>query len=106
VASSARGEIPPCYRWDGDTLILAVRVQPRASRDEIGVVHAGRLRVRITAPPIDGKANDHLIRFLAGEFGVPRARVELLGGAGGREKRLRIHAPTRIPPQVSVENPP
>jgi len=106
VASSARGELPPCCRWDGDALILAVRVQPRSSRDEIGAVQAGRLRVRITAPPIDGKANEHLIRFLAGEFGVPRARVELLGGAGGREKRLRIRAPTRIPPQVSVETPP
>ena len=97
---------PPCCRWDGDALILAVKVQPRASRDEIGAVQAGRLRVRITAPPVDGKANDHLIRFLAAEFGVAPSRVELLGGASGREKRLRIHAPARIPPHVSAENSP
>ena len=94
----------PCCRWDGDALILLVRVQPRASRDEIGTMQAGRLKVRITAPPVDGKANDHLIRFLAREFGVPPSRVELLGGASGREKRLRIRSPARIPPGVSAEN--
>jgi uncharacterized protein (TIGR00251 family) len=91
-----------CHSWDGDTLILSVRVQPRASRDEIGEVQAGRLKVRITAPPVDGKANTHLIRFLAEEFGVSRARVELISGETGREKRLRIHSPARIPPALAA----
>lgn len=86
------------YFWEGDTLTLTLRVQPRASRDEIAGVQGGRLKVRITAPPVDGKANAHLIRFLAREFKVPRSRITLLAGETGREKRLRIHAPGRLPP--------
>lgn len=57
----------------------------------------GHLKVRITAPPVEGKANEHLRRFLAGLFGVPRARVELLAGGGSRVKRLRVCAPARLP---------
>ena len=89
-----------CHRWEGDTLILEVRVQPRASRDEIVGLHGDALKIRITAPPVDGKANAHLTRFLAKAFGVPRARVTLLGGETGRSKRLRIEAPTRLPAAI------
>jgi uncharacterized protein (TIGR00251 family) len=87
-------------RWDGADLILQVRVQPRASRDAV-VPEPGRLRIRITAPPVDGAANEHLVRFLAGEFGVPPSRVALIRGATGREKTLRIVAPARIPPVLA-----
>jgi len=85
------------YRWEGDALVLNIRVQPRASRDEIVGPLGGSLKVRITAPPVDGKANAHLIKYLAKAFGVPRARVTLLGGESGRDKRLRIDAPARLP---------
>jgi len=85
------------HRWDGDALIIDVRIQPRASRDEIVGPHGDSLKIRITAPPVDGKANAHLIRFLAKAFGVPRARVTLLAGECGRNKQLRIDAPTRLP---------
>lgn len=84
-------------RWDGDDLWLAVHVQPRAKRDEIVGAHGDRLKIRITAPPVEGQANLHLIRFLAECFGVPASAVELTAGTSGRDKRLRIHKPRRLP---------
>ncbi len=85
------------YYWEGTDLILQVRVQPRAGRDEITGLQAGRLRVRLTAPPVDGKANLHLCRFLAEAFAVPPSRVTLIAGATSRDKRLRISAPRHLP---------
>ena len=81
-----------------ERLLLDVRVQPRASRDEIvGFQADGRLKIRITAPPVDGKANDHLIRFLADQFAVPLRRIRLVGGENNRNKRIEITAPARNP---------
>lgn len=81
-------------------LVLEIQVTPRAPRDVLGPMHGGRLRVRITAPPVDGKANEHLIGFLARSFGVPRSRVRLTAGGRGRIKRVEIQAPVRIPPEL------
>lgn len=96
-------EQPTWYRWEGEDLILALRVQPKASRDELvcpGGVGDDSLKVRITAPPVDGKANAHLIKFLAKTFGVAKSRVILESGDSGRHKRLRIHAPSKLPPAI------
>ena len=82
---------------DGDDVILRCRVQPRASRDGFAGFMDGAVRIRITAPPVDGKANAHLVDFLARQFGVPKRRVCILHGETGRQKRIRIEAPTRIP---------
>lgn len=89
------------YSWDEDRLTLNVRVQPRASKDEITGIHGTHFKVRITAPPVDGRANEHLLRFLAGEFGVPKSRISLIGGEGSREKRILILAPTRLPRDIN-----
>lgn len=89
------------YRWQGEDLLLQLRVQPRAARDEVVGPHGDCLKVRITAPPVEGKANAHLVKFLAKAFGVNRADVELLAGESGRSKRLRIHAPQTFPPQIA-----
>jgi uncharacterized protein len=78
-------------------LILDVHVQPRASKDEIVGYHGNRLKIRITAPPVDGKANQHLSAFLAGVFQVPKRDVVLLAGETGRDKRFRIIAPGVMP---------
>ena len=99
---TAAGADRSWYRWDGEDLVLTVRVQPRASRDEIVGPHGDTLKVRITAPPVEGRANDHLVRYLAKAFGVPRRRVALLGGETGREKRIRIERPARLPPAAAV----
>jgi uncharacterized protein (TIGR00251 family) len=88
------------YRWDGADLILQVRVQPRASRDEWLGPRDDRPCLRITAPPVDGKANAHLREFLATLFGVAKSRVTLLAGESSRDKRLRIAAPRRLPPGI------
>jgi len=88
------------YRWDGADLVITLRVQPRASRDEF-LPESGRLRVRITAPPVDGAANAHLLRFIAARFGVAPSRTELVRGTSGREKTVRIRAPSEIPSELS-----
>ncbi|RME35124.1 MAG: YggU family protein [Gammaproteobacteria bacterium] len=85
------------WRWEGEDLVLLLSIQPRARRDEVTGLHDGRLRLRITAPPVEGKANRHLLGWLADAFGVPRSRVELESGESGRRKRARIHAPGRLP---------
>lgn len=82
---------------DGDDWLLAVRVQPRASRDELQDVRAGRLRLRLTAPPVDGAANRHLERYLAGLFGIAPSRVSVIRGAAARDKQVRVRGPAALP---------
>jgi uncharacterized protein len=91
--------------WRGETLILNLHIQPRASHDELVGPHGDRLKVRITAPPVDGKANEHLIRFLAKTFGVPKSQVTLVSGETGRDKRISIANPTRLPPLIPPKIP-
>lgn len=88
------------YHWQGSDLILRLRIQPRASRDEFAEPQGETLRVRITAPPMEGKANTHLRKFLAKVFQVPPSRVTLLSGETGRYKCLCIHTPRRLPPVI------
>lgn len=85
------------YRWDGEDLVLSLKVQPKASRDALAEVLGEELKVRITAPPVDGQANSHLIAFLAKTFGVAKGAVLLESGQTGRSKRLRIRKPRRLP---------
>ena len=91
------------YHWDGADLLLALRVQPRAGRDAFGDPVGERLKLRLTAPPVEGKANAELTQFLAKAFGVPKARVQLESGAASRNKRVRILAPARLP--LGLERP-
>ena len=72
-------------------LRLPIHATPGARRTEPAGEYAGALRVRLGAPPVDGKANAALIDWAARAFGVPRARVELLHGAAGRHKTLAVH---------------
>ncbi|MGA7979498.1 MAG: DUF167 family protein [Chromatiaceae bacterium] len=88
------------YRWEDGDLILNLRVQPRAKRDEVLGPQGDHLRVRITAPPVEGKANEHLCRLLADILAVPRSQVVLVAGGRGRLKRLRIHAPAKLPEAI------
>jgi uncharacterized protein len=69
---------------------LKVRLQPRAGRDEIVGVRAGALVVRLTAPPVEGRANDALCRLVARRLGVAPTRVTLLRGAKSRDKVIRV----------------
>lgn len=91
----------PWYQWDGEDLLLAIHIQPRASTDSLDGAHGERLKIRLTAPPVDGKANSQLIRFLAGHFGVPRRQVRLLSGESSRAKRVRIQRPRQLPAGIT-----
>jgi uncharacterized protein (TIGR00251 family) len=87
----------PVGVWDGETLILAIRLQPKARRDEVVGIQGEHIKVRVTAPAVDGKANQRLIRFLAKEFQVARDDIKLISGVHSREKRLVIHSPKARP---------
>ena len=85
------------YRWDGGDLILHLRIQPRAAHDEIAGPLGNALKIRLTAPPVDGKANEHLRAFLGEQCGVAKSRVTVLSGESGRDKQVRIASPRRFP---------
>lgn len=89
------------FRWDGNDLLLDLRVQPRAGRDEFIAPYGNQFKVRITAPPVDGKANVHLARFLAKAFGVSRDDVTLVKGNSTKSKGFRIHKPQRFPKSLT-----
>lgn len=91
----------PWFQWDQGDLLLRVRVQPRAASNELAGVHGDRLKIRLTAPPVDGKANAAVIALLAELCGVAPSQVNLVAGAAAREKSLRIHAPRRWPDGVT-----
>lgn len=76
-------------------VVFAVRVAPRASRDAIEGEYAGALKVRLTAPPVDDRANEALRRFLAEHLKVPVSAVRLLSGEKSRNKRVLISGVTR-----------
>lgn len=91
------------YRWQDGDLLLRLCVQPHARNDELVGPAGDHFKVRITAPPVEGKANDHLRRYLARLFGVPLSQVELVAGGQARLKRMRIRAPTRLPEAILPE---
>lgn len=84
-------------REDGDALILTLHVQPGAARTEVAGEHGTALKIRLAAPPVEGRANDALRRYLAGAFGVPLRNVTLLRGASSRRKVARIEGPRQRP---------
>jgi len=69
---------------------IDILVQPRASRAKIGPMHDGRLKVAVTAPPVDGEANAAVIELFAKRLGVPRSSVEIVAGASSRKKTIKI----------------
>jgi hypothetical protein len=92
----------PAGRRDGSDLLIEVRVQPRAARSEIAGLHGGRLRIRLQAPPVDGKANAALVALLAETLGVPRAQVIIEHGHASRDKRVRIRSAPPPPPGIEA----
>ncbi|HEX8986686.1 MAG TPA: DUF167 family protein [Rhodocyclaceae bacterium] len=77
-------------RADADGVVLALHIQPGAKRTETAGLHGEALKIRLAAPPVDGKANDALVSFLAKTLGVPKSRVDILSGHSSRTKRVRI----------------
>ena len=95
----------PWCRWQDQDLILQAQIQPRASRDEFADIVGDRLKIRITASPVDGRANAHLIAFLAKQFGVAKSAVTLLQGERGKTKAIRVQSPKKIPSGLTITQP-
>ena len=85
------------FWWEDDTLVVNVLGKPSASCDAIGKPKGLQLKVSVTAAPRGGRATDHMVRFLAGEFGVPSSAIEVVFGRMNVNKQLRIKAPQKLP---------
>jgi uncharacterized protein (TIGR00251 family) len=86
--------------WEGDTLVLNILGTPNAKRDAIGKVKGHQLCVSVTAVPRAGRATDHMVLFLAAEFGVAIGDIQVVFGRMNVNKQLRIKAPKRLPPVI------
>lgn len=73
-----------------ENIILKVYLQPKSSKNEVVGSYRDGIKVKVTAPPIEGKANEALVRFLAKEFGISPSCIEIIKGHHSREKTLRI----------------
>jgi uncharacterized protein (TIGR00251 family) len=93
--------VPRWRREEGADLVLALHVQPGAKRTGVAGIHGegedARLKLRLAAPPVDGKANVELLRYLAEAFGVPQRNVTLLRGESSRQKTVRVARPALRP---------
>ena len=86
-----------CYYYQGEDLLLRLYLQPKASRDQFIGLHGEELKITITAPPVDGKANAHLIKFLSKQFSVAKNAIQVEKGLQSRHKLIRIKQPQTIP---------
>jgi uncharacterized protein (TIGR00251 family) len=82
---------PAFIRAEADGVLLSVKLQPRASANEIGEALGNELRIKVTAPPVDSAANDALVRLLAETLDCPRSRIELVRGNTSRHKVLKVY---------------
>jgi hypothetical protein len=76
--------------------VLDISAVPGAKRTEVVGLHDGALRLRLAAPPVDGKANDEIVAWLAQSLGLPRRGVQLLRGPTSRRKQIQIDAPEAV----------
>jgi uncharacterized protein len=85
------------FVWEGDVLVVNILGKPSASKDAIGKPKGTQLKISVTAAPVNGKATDHMVRFLAPLFGVPVANIKVIFGQENVNKQLRITSPTKLP---------
>ena len=89
------------FAWEGKVLVVNILGKPSASKDAIGKPKGTQLKVSVTAAPVNGKATDHMVRFLAPLFGVAVADIEVVFGRENVNKQLRIRDPKKLPPAFS-----
>ena len=82
--------------------MLVVHVQPGAAHTEVTGLHGDALKIRLAAPPVDGKANEALLSFIAEKFAVPQRDVELLRGGQSRHKRVKVIGSVVLPESLLV----
>ncbi len=93
----------PFYFWEDGTLVLNVLGKPSSKQDAIGKPKGHQLRISVTAAPVAGRATDHMVRFLAGEFGVTTNDIEVVFGRMNVNKQLRIQSPKRLPAVIAQQ---
>ena len=91
------------FYWDGETLVLNILGKPSAKQDAIGKPYGHQLKVSVTAAPRAGRATDHMVRFLAAEFGVATGDIEVVFGRMNVNKQLRIKSPKRLPAAIAQQ---
>jgi uncharacterized protein (TIGR00251 family) len=82
---------PPFLKAQADGVLLSVKVQPRAAKDEIGALQSDELKIKVAAPPVDAAANEALIELLAEVLDCGRNRIEIVRGHKSRHKILKLH---------------
>ena len=87
----------PFFHWEGETRVLNVLGKPSAKLDAIGKPKGHQLKISVTAAPVAGRATDHMVRFLAKEFGVAAGDIEVVFGRMNVNKQLRIKSPKKLP---------
>ena len=91
IFAAAHMNLPAFLRVHSDGVLLAVRLQPRSSLNQIGKALGHELRIKVTAPPVDAAANEALLRMLADALDCPRSHVQLIRGQTARQKTLKIY---------------
>lgn len=91
------------YKQENDSVIIKIYVQPGAKRTEIAGLHGEALKIRLASPPIDGRANELLLKYIALLFNVPLRQVELKRGDKSRHKIITIIG-SKIEPSFIAEN--
>ncbi len=97
LAEPRATEMASFYRWEGEVLVLNILGSPSSKRDAIGKPKGHQLKVSVTEAPRLGRATDHMVRFLAKEFGVAVSDIEVVFGRMNVNKQLRIRAPKKLP---------
>ncbi|WP_375056993.1 DUF167 family protein YggU [Zobellella sp. DQSA1] len=93
--------VTQAVRLEQDRLYLSLYLQPKASRDQFLGLHGDELKLAITAPPVDGQANAHLLKWLAKQCRVAKSQVRLLSGESSRHKKVVVTSPREIPPLLA-----
>lgn len=91
--------------WINDNLLLRLRLTPKSSRDQVLGLMGDRIKVSITAAPIDGKANKHLLKLLSKMFKVAKSNITIVSGETDRDKTMCIEAPTALPDEFLIPLP-
>ena len=85
------------YQWQDNDLLLKLHVQTRAKENNVTGLHDDRLKLKVNAPPVDNKANQQLIAYIAKEFCVKQSEVSLINGQKHRDKQILIKQPDQLP---------
>jgi uncharacterized protein len=94
----------PIYYWRENNLLLNVYIQPNARKDDYAGIYNNCVKLKIKAPPVDGKANRELLRFLGEIFAVSQSSIHLMQGEASRYKKIEILQPAALPDWITPDN--